>query len=252
MCFFKLTQPLTCFFKLTQCNLLYVFLQCCYCTAVKEKGGKPDRNPYPLPYGLRNPETSSLRTLKWPETSMKSYIHEFVFCSHFPSQHWGHCGRDGVAGQESAGGPKKTLRGKIQVRPGAGPGGRASSVSSKSYQTLRGKGSSPTWSWTWRANFIRKLNKLVRLTVNLERELCLQVNNLTKFTVKFKIRTRIRMTGTKDHPLFPKKYIFIRTKIKKRLRIRMKIINIDKHVLESLLLSKVNNLTRLYKLKFMF
>jgi len=22
---------------------------------VKEKGGKPDRNPYPLPYGLRNP-----------------------------------------------------------------------------------------------------------------------------------------------------------------------------------------------------
>jgi hypothetical protein len=22
---------------------------------VKEKGGKPDRNPHPLPYGLRNP-----------------------------------------------------------------------------------------------------------------------------------------------------------------------------------------------------
>jgi hypothetical protein len=22
---------------------------------VKEKGGKPDRKPYPLPYGLRNP-----------------------------------------------------------------------------------------------------------------------------------------------------------------------------------------------------
>jgi hypothetical protein len=34
--------------------------------SVKEKGGKPDRNPYPLPYGLRNPyrNTSSLRTLK--------------------------------------------------------------------------------------------------------------------------------------------------------------------------------------------
>ena len=30
-------------------NLLQ-FLQC-----VKEKGGKPDRKPYPLPYGLRNP-----------------------------------------------------------------------------------------------------------------------------------------------------------------------------------------------------
>jgi hypothetical protein len=33
--FFKPTQPLT------------VFL--------KEKGGRPDRKPYPLPYGLRNP-----------------------------------------------------------------------------------------------------------------------------------------------------------------------------------------------------
>jgi hypothetical protein len=28
-------------------------------------------------------------------------------------------------------------------------------------------------------------------------------------------RRRIRRTGTKDHPLFPEKYIFIRTKIKK-------------------------------------
>jgi hypothetical protein len=33
--FFKLTQPLT--------------------VSVTEKGGKPDRKPYPLPYGLRNP-----------------------------------------------------------------------------------------------------------------------------------------------------------------------------------------------------
>jgi hypothetical protein len=33
----------------------------------QEKGGKPDRKPYPFPYGSRNPtetETSSLRTLK--------------------------------------------------------------------------------------------------------------------------------------------------------------------------------------------
>ncbi len=29
----------------------YVYLQ----YTVKEKGGKPDRKPYPLPYGLRNP-----------------------------------------------------------------------------------------------------------------------------------------------------------------------------------------------------
>jgi hypothetical protein len=34
-------------------NLL-PFLQFSYCN-VKETGGKPNRNPYPLPYGLRNP-----------------------------------------------------------------------------------------------------------------------------------------------------------------------------------------------------
>jgi hypothetical protein len=40
--FFKLTQPLT----VSRILLLYT---------VKEKGGKPDRKPNPLPYGLRNP-----------------------------------------------------------------------------------------------------------------------------------------------------------------------------------------------------
>jgi hypothetical protein len=40
--FFKLTQPLT----VSRVQFLYI---------VKEKGGKPDRKPYPLPYGLRNP-----------------------------------------------------------------------------------------------------------------------------------------------------------------------------------------------------
>jgi hypothetical protein len=40
--FFKLTQPLT----VSTIQLLYT---------VKEKGGKPDRKPYPLPFGLRNP-----------------------------------------------------------------------------------------------------------------------------------------------------------------------------------------------------
>jgi hypothetical protein len=39
--FFKLTQPLT----VSTVQLLYT---------VKEKGVKPDRKPYPLPYGLRN------------------------------------------------------------------------------------------------------------------------------------------------------------------------------------------------------
>jgi hypothetical protein len=40
--FFKLTQPLT----VSTVQILYT---------VKEKGGKPDRKPYPLPFGLRNP-----------------------------------------------------------------------------------------------------------------------------------------------------------------------------------------------------
>ncbi len=45
---------------------------------VKEEGGKADRKPYPLPYGLRNP----YRTLKiMPRNlnEMKSYVHEFGF-----------------------------------------------------------------------------------------------------------------------------------------------------------------------------
>jgi hypothetical protein len=40
--FFKLTQPLA----VSRVQLLY---------SVKEKGGKPDIKPYPLPYELRNP-----------------------------------------------------------------------------------------------------------------------------------------------------------------------------------------------------
>jgi hypothetical protein len=47
---------------------------------VKVKGGKPDRKPHPLPYGLRNP----YRNLKsgefsrlCPETSKKLYVHKF-------------------------------------------------------------------------------------------------------------------------------------------------------------------------------
>jgi hypothetical protein len=52
--------------------------------SVKEKGGKPDRKPYPLPYDLRNP----YRTLKSEnpqdyaqKTSMKLCVHEFGFCT---------------------------------------------------------------------------------------------------------------------------------------------------------------------------
>jgi hypothetical protein len=68
--FFKLTQPLT----VSTVQLLYT---------VKEKGGKPDRTPYPIPNGLRN----QYRNLKsecelsrlCPETSTKLYVQEFGF-----------------------------------------------------------------------------------------------------------------------------------------------------------------------------
>ncbi len=41
--FFKITQPLTYFY----CSVTVLY-------TVKEKRGKPDRKPYPFPYGLRN------------------------------------------------------------------------------------------------------------------------------------------------------------------------------------------------------
>ncbi len=62
--YFKLTQPLT--------------------VSVKNIGGKPDRKPYPLPCGFRNPyrnlksENSQLSRLCL-EPSMKSFVHEFCF-----------------------------------------------------------------------------------------------------------------------------------------------------------------------------
>jgi hypothetical protein len=46
-CFFKLTQPL----PVSSVQSLYT---------VKEKGGKYDRKPYPLPYGLRNIQKSQV------------------------------------------------------------------------------------------------------------------------------------------------------------------------------------------------
>jgi hypothetical protein len=42
-------QPLTYFFKLTYISTVKLLYN------VNEKGGKPDRKPYPLPYGLRRP-----------------------------------------------------------------------------------------------------------------------------------------------------------------------------------------------------
>jgi hypothetical protein len=49
---------------------------------VKEKAGKPDRDPYHLPYGLiksiQKPQVWELSRL-CPKTSKKSYVHEFGF-----------------------------------------------------------------------------------------------------------------------------------------------------------------------------
>jgi hypothetical protein len=54
--FFKITQPLV---------------------KLKEKGRKPDRKPYPLFYGLRNPykKTSSLRLLKIIPRNLNEILH---------------------------------------------------------------------------------------------------------------------------------------------------------------------------------
>jgi hypothetical protein len=60
----------------------------CILYTVKEKGGKPDRKPYPpsLPYDLRYP----YRNLKlensqdYVQTSTKWYVHEFGFWSNTP------------------------------------------------------------------------------------------------------------------------------------------------------------------------
>ncbi len=62
---------------------LFQFLQFILHT-VKEKGGKPDRKPYPLPYALRNPyrnlkSRNSQRNLN--EISTKLCLDEFGFCS---------------------------------------------------------------------------------------------------------------------------------------------------------------------------
>jgi hypothetical protein len=58
--FFKHTQPLT----VSAAQLLY---------PVKEKGIKPDRKPYPLPYGLGNP----YRNLKSETSASELVLHSF-------------------------------------------------------------------------------------------------------------------------------------------------------------------------------
>ncbi len=67
--FFKLTQPLT----ISTVQLLYT---------VKEKGGKPDRKPYHLSYGLRNPyrNLKSENPKDYGQKPHKNlYVHEFGF-----------------------------------------------------------------------------------------------------------------------------------------------------------------------------
>jgi hypothetical protein len=54
---------------------ILIFLQFSYYTA-KEKGGKPDRKPNFLPYGLRiHTDSSSLRTLKIMPRNLNEIVH---------------------------------------------------------------------------------------------------------------------------------------------------------------------------------
>ncbi len=71
----------------------------------KEKGGKPDRKPYPFPYVLRNLQFWELLRL-CPETSTKLYVHEFGFWSggsdyHYACLKWCQCTR-GISLQTNA------------------------------------------------------------------------------------------------------------------------------------------------------
>jgi hypothetical protein len=61
----------------TSCNFFSALLY-----TVKDKGGKPDRKPHPLSYGLKNPNRnvkSGELSRVFPETSKKLYVHEFSF-----------------------------------------------------------------------------------------------------------------------------------------------------------------------------
>jgi hypothetical protein len=48
---------------------------------VQEKGGKPDRKPHPLHYGLKNPyrNLKSENSQDYAQNSKKLYVHEFGF-----------------------------------------------------------------------------------------------------------------------------------------------------------------------------
>jgi hypothetical protein len=75
--FYKLTQPLT--------------------VSVKEKGGKPDRKLYPLPYGLRNPYINlKFETLKIMPRNLKEIVLSWIrpqvafFSNYFYVYIWSH------------------------------------------------------------------------------------------------------------------------------------------------------------------
>ncbi len=83
--FFKLTKLLT----VSTVQLLYT---------VDEKGGNPDRKPYPLPYCLRNPYRN-LKSEIMPRNLNKLYVHEFGFWS---DTIW--CGVTGMKNEGNRGG----------------------------------------------------------------------------------------------------------------------------------------------------
>ncbi len=59
-------------------NLLHFYIALLY--TVKEKVGKPDRKPYPLPDGLEiHKETSSLSTLKFMPRNLKEIVRSWIW-----------------------------------------------------------------------------------------------------------------------------------------------------------------------------
>jgi hypothetical protein len=72
-------QPLTYFFKLTQPRKYFYSLVTVHC---KQKGGKPDRKPYPpslcFKKSILKPQVWELSRL-CPETSTKLYVHQLGF-----------------------------------------------------------------------------------------------------------------------------------------------------------------------------
>jgi hypothetical protein len=85
----------------------------------KGKGGKPDRKPYPIPYGLRNPfinlRSESLKIMS--RILKKLYIHEFglcKFCTRYTQSNTEYHSGYNVYWKRNAHTERKKIRGEIR------------------------------------------------------------------------------------------------------------------------------------------